>query len=149
MRSQFCCALPHCRRDPAWPVRAVDPGRPDFGSGYIVLAMGRWGRANSTIRATSISSCFFDAAAPLRNAEASTFFVRMTQRLVKLLSERTQDGYVFRTDLRLRPDPASTPLAVSTAAALDYYERRGQNWERAALIKARACAGDIAAVKGC
>ena len=69
----------------------------------------------------------------------------MTQRLVKLLQERTADGYVFRTDLRLRPDPASTAIAVSTAAALDYYESVGQNWERAAMIKARACAGDIAA----
>src|SRR5262245_37277119 len=65
--------------------------------------------------------------------------------LVKLLQERTPDGYVFRTDLRLRPDPASTQIAISTTAALDYYESRGQNWERAALIKARPCAGDIAA----
>jgi glutamate-ammonia-ligase adenylyltransferase len=45
----------------------------------------------------------------------------------------------------LRPDPSSTQIAISTAAALDYYESRGQNWERAALIKARACAGDVAA----
>ena len=52
---------------------------------------------------------------------------------------------MFRTDLRLRPDPASTGIAISTAAALSYYESVGQNWERAAMIKARACAGDIAA----
>src|SRR5260370_39717297 len=65
--------------------------------------------------------------------------------LVKLLQDRTPAGYVFRTDLRLRPDPASTHIAISTTAALDYYESRGQNWERAALIKARPCAGDIAA----
>ena len=64
---------------------------------------------------------------------------------MKLLQERTADGYVFRTDLRLRPDPASTQIAISTAAALDYYESTGQNWERAALIKARPCAGDVAA----
>ena len=64
---------------------------------------------------------------------------------MKLLQERTADGYVFRTDLRLRPDPGSTQIAVSTAAALDYYESIGRNWERAAMIKARACAGDIAA----
>jgi glutamate-ammonia-ligase adenylyltransferase len=62
-----------------------------------------------------------------------------------LLHERTGDGYVFRTDLRLRPDPGSTPLAISTEAALNYYESFGQNWERAALIKARAVAGDLAA----
>ena len=64
--------------------------------------------------------------------------MRLTRALVKLLQERTADGYVFRTDLRLRPDPASTQIAISTAAALDYYESRGQNWERAAMIKARA-----------
>ena len=91
----------------------VDPGRPDVGSGYIVLAMGKMGAGELNYSSDIDLIVFFDAAAPLRNAEASTFFVRMTQRLVKLLSERTQDGYVFRTDLRLRPDPASTPLAVS------------------------------------
>ena len=80
-----------------------------------------------------------------KDAEPAPFFVRLTQRLVKLLQERTADGYVFRTDLRLRPDPASTAIAISTAAALTYYESVGQNWERAAMIKARACAGDIAA----
>ncbi len=52
---------------------------------------------------------------------------------------------MFRVDLRLRPDPSSTQIAISTEAALDYYESRGQNWERAALIKARPCAGDLAA----
>ena len=90
---------------------------------------------------------FFDPAvsslAP--NVEASPFYVRMTRELVKLLQQRTADGYVFRVDLRLRPDPSSTQIAISTEAALDYYESRGQNWERAALIKARPCAGDVAA----
>jgi glutamate-ammonia-ligase adenylyltransferase len=62
-----------------------------------------------------------------------------------MLQQRTGDGYVFRVDLRLRPDPASTPVAISTAAALDYYEREGRTWERAAMIKARPCAGDIVA----
>ena len=71
-------------------------------------------------------------------------FVRLTQRLVALLQEHTADGYVFRTDLRLRPDPGSTNVAMSTEAALQYYESLGQNWERAALIKARTVAGDTA-----
>ena len=56
----------------------------------------------------------------------------------------TADGYVFRTDLRLRPDPGSTPVAVSIASAEHYYQTLGQNWERAAFIKARAAAGDRA-----
>src|SRR3546814_9704015 len=58
------------------------------------------------------------------------------------MQDRTADGYVFRTDLRLRPDPASTPLAMSALAAETYYEGTGQNWERAAMIKARIVAGD-------
>src|SRR5262249_54512642 len=77
--------------------------------------------------------------------EVQPFFVRLTRDLVRLLHERTEHGYVFRTDLRLRPDPGATPLALSTEAALNYYESFGQNWERAALIKARPVAGDIAA----
>ncbi|SVD76537.1 uncharacterized protein METZ01_LOCUS429391, partial [marine metagenome] len=61
------------------------------------------------------------------------------------MATRTGDGYVFRTDLRLRPDPGATPLAISTIAAETYYESLGQNWERAALIKARPIAGDYVA----
>ena len=62
-----------------------------------------------------------------------------------MMEELTRDGYVFRTDLRLRPDPASTPMALSVDAAEVYYESAGQNWERAAMIKARPIAGDLAA----
>ncbi|PJK29470.1 bifunctional [glutamate--ammonia ligase]-adenylyl-L-tyrosine phosphorylase/[glutamate--ammonia-ligase] adenylyltransferase [Minwuia thermotolerans] len=69
---------------------------------------------------------------------------RLTRSLVQLMQERTGDGYVFRTDLRLRPDPSVSPLAVSLENALTYYETMAQNWERAAMIKARAAAGDIA-----
>ena len=68
--------------------------------------------------------------------------MRLTRDLIQLLSERTEDGYVFRTDLRLRPDPSATPLAISVEAAEGYYEGLGQNWERAAMIKARQVAGD-------
>ena len=64
---------------------------------------------------------------------------------MRILHDRTEHGYVFRTDLRLRPDPGSTPLAIPVEAALHYYESRGQNWERAAMIKARPIAGDIEA----
>ena len=74
--------------------------------------------------------------------EIQVEFVRQTKRLVKLLQERTADGYVFRTDLRLRPDPGATAPAISVPAALVYYESLGQNWERAALIKARPI-GDV------
>ena len=69
--------------------------------------------------------------------------VRATRDIVRMMESRTADGYVFRTDLRLRPDPGATPLAISIGAAETYYESMGQNWERAAMIKARPVAGDI------
>jgi glutamate-ammonia-ligase adenylyltransferase len=115
------------------------------GSGYTVLAMGKMGAGELNYSSDIDIMVFYDAAALGPETEPAPFYVRLTRILVKLLQERTVDGYVFRTDLRLRPDPASTQIAISTAAALDYYESRGQNWERAALIKARACAGDRAA----
>ena len=126
---------------------AKDKTRPQDGSGYMVLAMGKMGAYELNYSSDIDLIVFYDAAAPAlpKDAEPADLYVRLTQRLVKLLQERTGDGYVFRTDLRLRPDPASTGIAISTAAALSYYESVGQNWERAALIKARACAGDMAA----
>jgi glutamate-ammonia-ligase adenylyltransferase len=124
-----------------------DKSRPQDGSGYIVLAMGKMGAYELNYSSDIDLIVFYDPAAPAvpKNAEPAALFVRITQRLLKLLQERNADGYVFRTDLRLRPDPASTAIAISTAAAISYYESAGQNWERAAMIKARACAGDIAA----
>jgi [glutamine synthetase] adenylyltransferase / [glutamine synthetase]-adenylyl-L-tyrosine phosphorylase len=123
-----------------------DPRNPEIGSGYIVLAMGKMGGCELNFSSDIDLMVFFDpaAAALAPDVEPAPFYVRLTQELVKLLQERTADGYVFRVDLRLRPDPSSTQIAISTEAALDYYESRGQNWERAALIKARACAGDLA-----
>src|SRR5476649_2813447 len=128
-------------------LKPKDKARPQDGSGYIVLAMGKMGAFELNYSSDIDLIVFYDPAAPAvpEDAAPAALFVRLTQRLVKLLQERTADGYVFRTDLRLRPDPASTAIAISTAAALSYYESIGQNWERAALIKARACAGDIAA----
>ncbi|MGO9801082.1 MAG: glutamine-synthetase adenylyltransferase, partial [Candidatus Binatus sp.] len=75
---------------------------------------------------------------------AAGWFSRLARNLVALMEARDADGYVFRTDLRLRPDPAATPPAVSVAAAIDYYESMGQTWERAAMLKARPVAGDLA-----
>jgi glutamate-ammonia-ligase adenylyltransferase len=128
-------------------LRPGDPARPEDGSGYIVLAMGKMGGQELNYSSDIDLIVFYDAEAPALapGTEAAAFYVRMTRTLVKLLQERSADGYVFRTDLRLRPDPASTQIAVSTAAARDYYESVGRNWERAAMIKARPCAGDIAA----
>ncbi|WP_366525124.1 bifunctional [glutamine synthetase] adenylyltransferase/[glutamine synthetase]-adenylyl-L-tyrosine phosphorylase [uncultured Roseibium sp.] len=125
----------------------VDAERPEIDSGVIVLAMGKHG-ANELNYSSDIDLIVLydpDKAPMSGNAEAPVEFVRMTRRLVKIMQDRTAEGYVFRTDLRLRPDPGATPLAMSVPAALVYYESLGQNWERAALIKARPCAGDIPA----
>ncbi|MBD8893467.1 bifunctional [glutamine synthetase] adenylyltransferase/[glutamine synthetase]-adenylyl-L-tyrosine phosphorylase [Roseibium litorale] len=124
-----------------------DPERPEIGSGLILLAMGKHGARELNYSSDIDLIILYDGEkAPMAGkAEAPVEFVRLTRRLVKIMQDRTADGYVFRTDLRLRPDPGATPLAMSVSGALSYYEALGQNWERAALIKARPCAGDIPA----
>jgi [glutamine synthetase] adenylyltransferase / [glutamine synthetase]-adenylyl-L-tyrosine phosphorylase len=123
------------------------PDRPEEGSGLIVLAMGKMGAGELNFSSDIDLIVFYDADASslAPDIEPQPFFVRMAQGLSRLLQQRSGEGYVFRVDLRLRPDPASTPLAISTASALHYYEREGRTWERAAMIKARACAGDVQA----
>jgi glutamate-ammonia-ligase adenylyltransferase len=124
-----------------------DPDRPEDNSGLVVLAMGKMGAGELNYSSDIDLIVFFDLDAPTLapDIEPQPFFVRVTQALSRLLQQRNGDGYVFRVDLRLRPDPASTPVAISTAAALHYYEREGRTWERAAMIKARPCAGDARA----
>src|SRR5882724_10311794 len=128
-------------------MKAPDPDRPEEGSGLIVLAMGKMGAGELNYSSDIDLIVFFDPAATslVGDIEPAPFFVRVTQALARLLQQRSGDGYVFRVDLRLRPDPASTQVAISTEAALHYYEREGRTWERAAMIKARPCAGDAKA----
>ena len=121
--------------------------RPEENSGLIVLAMGKMGAGELNFSSDIDLIVFFDAEASTlaTDIEPQPFFVRLTQAMARLLQQRSGDGYVFRVDLRLRPDPASTQVAISIASALDYYEREGRTWERAAMIKARPCAGDATA----
>jgi glutamate-ammonia-ligase adenylyltransferase len=123
----------------------VHPANPEQGSGYIVLAMGKMGAHELNYSSDIDLIVLYDPRAVTAGTEPAALFVRITRGLVKLMQERTGDGYVFRTDLRLRPDPASTQIAISVLSALNYYESTGQNWERAAMIKARPCAGDFVA----
>ncbi|NWG53632.1 MAG: bifunctional [glutamine synthetase] adenylyltransferase/[glutamine synthetase]-adenylyl-L-tyrosine phosphorylase, partial [Hydrogenophilaceae bacterium] len=115
-------------------------------TGMAFIAMGKMGAHELNYSSDIDFSVFYDPArlpcAPRREPRAVA--LRAVQLIVKALEEVTVDGYVFRTDLRLRPDPASTPPAVTIAAAEVYYQSLGQNWERAAYIKARAAAGDLA-----
>jgi glutamate-ammonia-ligase adenylyltransferase len=120
---------------------------PEQGSGLVILAMGKMGAGELNYSSDIDLIVFYDLDAPTLapDIEPQPFFVRVTQGLSRILQQRRHDGYVFRVDLRLRPDPASTPVALSTVSALNYYEREGRTWERAAMIKARPCAGDLVA----
>jgi [glutamine synthetase] adenylyltransferase / [glutamine synthetase]-adenylyl-L-tyrosine phosphorylase len=122
-----------------------NPENPGAGSGFVILALGKHGAGELNYSSDIDLVVFFDSsAAPLADGvEPTTFYTRLARDLAKLLQERTRDGYVHRVDYRLRPDPGSTPTAVSLASAYTYYETVGQNWERAALIKARPVAGDV------
>lgn len=125
----------------------ADERDPAANSGFIVIAMGKLGAGELNYSSDIDIITLFDPerVAGCAPENAQKLFIRVTRELVRLMDERTKDGYVFRTDLRLRPDPGATPLCVSLPTAEVYYESQGQNWERAAMIKARAVAGDIAA----
>jgi len=116
-------------------------------AGMVVLAMGKMGAYELNYSSDIDLICLFDETryAPDDYGDVRTAFVRITRKMAAILSDLTGDGYVFRTDLRLRPDPSVTPVCLSMEAAERYYEGVGRTWERAAHIKARACAGDIAA----
>ncbi|MDR3524000.1 MAG: bifunctional [glutamine synthetase] adenylyltransferase/[glutamine synthetase]-adenylyl-L-tyrosine phosphorylase [Acetobacteraceae bacterium] len=135
-------AAGHARGDLVLP----DPTRPEWGSGFVVLAMGKLGARELNYSSDIDLVLLHDQEAGLyRGDQATSWFSRLARNLVTLMEARDANGYVFRTDLRLRPDPAATPPSLSVHAALIYYESMGQNWERAAMLKARPVAGDVAA----
>jgi [glutamine synthetase] adenylyltransferase / [glutamine synthetase]-adenylyl-L-tyrosine phosphorylase len=115
--------------------------------GLIVLAMGKMGADELNYSSDIDLICLFDETRyePDDYYEVRTAMVRATRAMSAALNDRTEDGYVFRTDLRLRPDPSVTPVCMATEPAERYYESLGRTWERAAFIKARAAAGDITA----
>ncbi len=117
------------------------------GAGYAVIAMGKLGALELNYSSDIDLICLFDQDRfePADYAEAKAGFIRITRALVRVLSEPTDEGYVFRTDLRLRPTPSTTPVCMAMEAAERYYESLGRTWERAAHIKARPAAGDLAA----
>ena len=117
---------------------------PERTCGISIIAMGKYGAFELNYSSDIDIVVFFDPdKVPVpEGGEAQKLAVRITKNLAALMQEATGDGYVFRTDLRLRPDAGATQIALSIDAAAFYYETMGQNWERAAWIKARACAGD-------
>jgi glutamate-ammonia-ligase adenylyltransferase len=120
------------------------PEDPQKESGLVILGLGKLGACELNYSSDIDLIVLFDPDIVRYRGRktARECFVKLARNLVRLMQDATQDGYVMRVDLRLRPDPASTPLAMSTIAAETYYEGMGQNWERAAMIKARPIAGD-------
>jgi len=116
----------------------------EAATGLTVLAMGKYGAFELNYSSDIDLVVFYDPRKfPFKKRDdARGAAVDLVRGVVKLLTDITVDGYVFRVDLRLRPDAGATQVAISTDAAESYYEGMGQNWERAAFIKARACAGD-------
>ena len=141
-----------------------DPDRPAHQGAITVLGMGKLGARELNFSSDVDLVVLYDSASSIYTGRGEQdrggqgalgpggggrdslggFMARLTRDMVTLMEARDADGYVFRTDLRLRPDPAATPPAIAVNAAITYYESMGQNWERAAMIKARPVAGDLA-----
>jgi glutamate-ammonia-ligase adenylyltransferase len=120
-----------------------NPAHPGPGSGLVVLGMGKLGARELNYSSDIDLVLLYDPETQRERDGIGAAFTRLARNLVTIMEARDAEGYVFRTDLRLRPDPAATPPAVALPAALTYYESMGQNWERAAMTKARPVAGDI------
>lgn len=115
-------------------------------AGFAVIAMGKLGSHELNYSSDVDLLLLFDPETLPRRArdDAGEAAVRIGRRLIELLQKRTEDGYVQRVDLRLRPSPEVTPIALPVDAAISHYESSALPWERAAFIRARAAAGDIA-----
>ena len=115
-------------------------------SGFAVIALGKLGSRELNYSSDVDLLLLFDPETLARRErdDPGENAVRIARRFVELLQQRTADGYVARVDLRLRPSPEVTPIVLPVGAAISYYESQALAWERAAFIRARACAGDLA-----
>jgi glutamate-ammonia-ligase adenylyltransferase len=114
--------------------------------GFAAIALGKLGSRELNYSSDIDPILIFDPGTlPCKPREApEDAAVRIGRRVIELLQSRDADGYVMRVDLRLRPSPEATPIALPVEAAISYYESQALPWERAAFIRARACAGDTA-----
>ena len=117
---------------------------PEKAGGYAIIGVGKLGAQELNYSSDVDLIAIYDPrhAITYQPDKLGRGMVRLTRLIIKILEERTQDGYVFRTDFRIRPAPGSTPLAIPIDSAIGYYESIGQNWERLAMIRARPVAGD-------
>jgi [glutamine synthetase] adenylyltransferase / [glutamine synthetase]-adenylyl-L-tyrosine phosphorylase len=132
----------------AGAIEAHVPGAP--AQGMAVIALGKHGSNELNYSSDIDPILIFDPATLPRRAreEPAEAALRIARRVVETMQARDGDGYVFRVDLRLRPSPEVTPIILPVDAMISYYESQALPWERAAFIRARACAGDIALGQG-
>ena len=125
----------------------IDPDNDDTIGGIFILAMGKMGAFELNYSSDIDLVVLFDESQHDDDdvQYVKSEFIRVTRRFSKFMSEVTANGYIFRTDLRLRPDPLVNPVCISAGGAMRYYESFARTWERAAFIKARPCAGDLQA----
>ncbi len=124
-------------------------GAPEPGDGFCVLGMGKLGGRELNFSSDVDLICIYakdgrtagGSRPPVTHLE---HYARLTEQLARALGEMTEHGFVFRVDLNLRPDGRNGPIVNSLDAMEAYYEGFGRTWERAALLKARPCAGDLA-----
>ncbi len=118
--------------------------------GFAAIALGKHGSHELNYSSDIDPILIFDPATlPCRaRDEPVESAVRIGRKLIEIMQARDGDGYVFRVDLRLRPNPDVTPIVLPVEAAISYYESSALTWERAAFIRARACAGDVALGQG-
>jgi [glutamine synthetase] adenylyltransferase / [glutamine synthetase]-adenylyl-L-tyrosine phosphorylase len=119
------------------------PGVP--AQGFAVIALGKHGGRELNYSSDIDPIFLYDPETlPHRpREEPAEAAVRIGRRMIELLQTRDADGYVFRVDLRLRPSPEVTPIAIPVEGAIGYYESSAVPWERAAFVRARAAAGDL------
>jgi len=134
------------RGDLNWPGGAPEPVSPHLAQkcGYFLLGMGKLGAFELNYSSDIDLIALYDPNATEYRGKKTLAqcWIKITQDLMQMIEQRTMHGYVFRTDLRLRPDPGATPVAISVDAAESYYHSMAVNWERSAMIKARVVAGD-------
>ncbi|NIN39337.1 MAG: bifunctional glutamine synthetase adenylyltransferase/deadenyltransferase, partial [Gammaproteobacteria bacterium] len=131
--------------------QCADVGTPESNAGepqaMAVFALGKLGAGELNFSSDIDLIFAFPEAGETRGKRRALsndeYFQRLARQLIKVLGERTAEGFVFRVDMRLRPFGTSGPLVMSFNALEDYYQVHGRDWERYALIRARRVAGDI------
>jgi [glutamine synthetase] adenylyltransferase / [glutamine synthetase]-adenylyl-L-tyrosine phosphorylase len=118
------------------------PGSPN--KGFTIIALGKHGGRELNYSSDIDPIFLFDPKTlPRREGEdPAESAVRIGKRVIDLLATTDENGYVFRVDMRLRPSPEVSPIALPVEAAIGYYESSALAWEQAAFIRARVCAGD-------